>query len=71
MKWLKATRWCIKLADMKALLNRQFLLLTLTVLSIFAASGCATTEDDNLTERPWNTPKTWETGIPQGMMQGR
>ena len=35
-------------------------------------SGCATTDDsENLSERPWNTPKSWEGGLPTGMMEGR
>ena len=34
-------------------------------------SGCATTEDENMSERPWNTPKNWEHGLPTGMMQDR
>ena len=38
---------------------------------VVGGSGCVTTDDDNLSERPWNAPKTWETGVPQGMMQGR
>ncbi|MBN8246638.1 MAG: hypothetical protein J0L84_04260 [Verrucomicrobia bacterium] len=33
-------------------------------------SGCKTTEDD-MVERPWNAPKSWETGLPAGMMEGR
>jgi hypothetical protein len=32
--------------------------------------GCAHT-DETLNERPWNSPKNWETGMPTGMMQGR
>jgi hypothetical protein len=56
---------------MKKLFNRHILLLAFSALVLFAASGCATTEDDTLTERPWNAPKSWETGLPTGMMQGR
>ena len=33
-------------------------------------SGCASS-DDRLSERPWNTPKSWETGLPSGMMDER
>jgi hypothetical protein len=32
--------------------------------------GCKTTEDD-MVERPWNAPKSWETGLPAGMLEGR
>lgn len=39
---------------------------------LWALTGCATTDDsENLSERPWNTPKSWEGGMPAGMMEGR
>jgi hypothetical protein len=41
------------------------LLLALVMLSWV---GCASTESENMSERPWNTPQTWETGLPSGMM---
>jgi hypothetical protein len=44
-------------------------LLLLTGLTLL--SGCATTEPDNLSVRPWNSPKGWENGLPGGMMEGR
>jgi hypothetical protein len=34
-------------------------------------SGCTTTDPDNLSVRPWNSPKGWENGLPSGMMEGR
>jgi hypothetical protein len=34
--------------------------------------GCATTDEtDNVAERPWNSPKGWESGIPSSMTEGR
>lgn len=46
--------------------------LALVSLGLLAMSGCATTDDsENLSERPWNTPKSWEGGLPTGMMEGR
>lgn len=45
------------------------LLLLLAVTSLLA--GCATAEPDNLSVRPWNSPKGWENGLPSGMMEGR
>ena len=45
---------------------RQALLLFL-VLAGFALAGCASTESANMSERPWNTPQNWETGLPSGM----
>ncbi|MBE0543168.1 MAG: hypothetical protein IH623_17625 [Verrucomicrobia bacterium] len=46
-------------------------LLLLLFLAGFGAGGCATTEPDNMSARPWNSPKSWETGLPPGMMEGR
>jgi hypothetical protein len=43
----------------------------LLAVGLAFAIGCATTEEDNLSERPWNAPKSWESGLPQQMMQGR
>ena len=34
-------------------------------------SGCKATEDEELSTRPWNTPKSWEHGLPTGMYEGR
>jgi hypothetical protein len=31
------------------------------------AGGCSTTEPENISERPWNAPKSWEHGMP-GLM---
>lgn len=47
---------------------RFYLLAALTLVMIFS-SGCKT--DDGLTERPWNAPKSWETGLPSQMNEGR
>ena len=44
------------------------LALALTALGL---SGCASTESDNLSERPWNTPQGWENGLPSGMTNQR
>lgn len=40
------------------------------LLALFLTAGCAHT-DDNMSERPWNTPKSWEHGLPTSIMQGR
>jgi len=34
-------------------------------------AGCATSEPENTSERPWNSPKGWETGVPTGLYEGR
>jgi len=36
-----------------------------------AFTGCATTEPENLSERPWNSPRGWESGLPSSMNEGR
>ena len=53
---------------MKAL--KSLLIAVTGALALLGMSGCATT-DENMSERPWNAPKNWETGMPSGMMQGR
>ena len=30
-------------------------------------TGCATTEQENQAERPWNSPQGWEGGIPPSL----
>ena len=47
-------------------------LLVLAVVTLgLAGSGCATTESENLSSRPWNAPTTWQNGLPTGMNEGR
>ncbi|HTG45791.1 MAG TPA: hypothetical protein VK633_14820 [Verrucomicrobiae bacterium] len=45
---------------------KSILLLGVTLAAL--ATGCATTEPENVSERPWNAPKNWEHGLPGGMM---
>jgi hypothetical protein len=45
-----------------------FLLLSLAAVFL---GGCATSEPDNASARPWNAPKTWETGLPSNAFEGR
>jgi len=51
---------------MKAL---RLLLLLATIICTFTA--CKTTEPDNVSERPWNTQRGWEHGLPSTINQGR
>jgi hypothetical protein len=37
----------------------------------FVVSGCRSVEPENLSERPWNAPNGWESGLPAGMMQNQ
>jgi len=46
----------------------SFLLLLLIGVVL---SGCASTESENESVRPWNAPKDWENGLPAGMTEGR
>jgi hypothetical protein len=56
---------------MKKFFSRYTALFALAALTVLLSSACKTTDEDVDNERPWNTPKSWESGIPQGMMQGR
>jgi hypothetical protein len=55
---------------MKLILRRMLLVLVLGVIS-GAVTGCSTTEPDNQSAIPWNSPKGWEHGLPSGMNQGQ
>jgi hypothetical protein len=43
---------------------------SLAILAI-GLTGCASTDPDNYSGRPWNAPKSWEGGMPSGMTEGR
>jgi len=45
------------------------LICLLFALVLLGASGCASTEPENASVRPWNAPIGWENGIPSGMYQ--
>ena len=47
--------------------NSRCAFLLLLVLAAVAWGGCASTESDNLSERPWNSPQGWENGLPSSM----
>jgi hypothetical protein len=42
----------------------QCLLLLAFGLILLGTSGCTTDEPDNASVRPWNTPQSWEGGMP-------
>jgi hypothetical protein len=53
----------------KALINHpRWALLLLLAVAALCSGGCATTESENQSERPWDTPQSWENGLPSGMM---
>jgi len=39
------------------------------IAMIFTA--CATTEPDNMSSNPWNSPRGWEHGLPSSINEGR
>jgi len=49
--------------------SSSLLLCFLFALILLGASGCASTEPENASVRPWNSPNGWENGIPSGMYQ--
>jgi len=40
-------------------------------LVLLAVAGCSTTDSQNASERPWNSPKGWENGLPSSMTEGK
>jgi len=55
--------------DLRA--NSRWLFFGLWLTVLLGLMGCATTESENLSERPWNAPKGWETGLPSTINEGR
>ena len=49
----------------------RFVLALLTAAALLSLTGCASTESENASSRPWNTPTKWESGLPGGMSEGR
>jgi type IV pilus biogenesis protein CpaD/CtpE len=41
------------------------------LLAALLTGGCASTDPDNVSQRPWNAPKSWETGLPTSILEGR
>ena len=57
---------------MKGLFSKPgLLLLLLLAAAAIGFSGWASTESDNVSVRPWDAPKSWEGGLPSGLMEGR
>jgi len=47
----------------------SWLLCFLFALILLGATGCASTDPENVSVRPWNAPNGTENGIPSGMYQ--
>jgi type IV pilus biogenesis protein CpaD/CtpE len=43
----------------------------LVVVLTGGLAGCASSDSDDISARPWNAPRHWETGLPSGMYEGR
>ena len=52
-------------------MKRSLALLSLLLVLAGMAVGCKTTEPDNLSSRPWNSPRGWEHGLPSSINEGR
>jgi len=40
--------------------------------ALLLATGCKNlSNEDNMSERPWNSPRSWEHGVPTGLMPNR
>jgi hypothetical protein len=51
--------------------NLRWLALLWLALAAAGLTGCASTESENNSVRPWNSPKSWENGLPSSMTEGR
>jgi hypothetical protein len=49
--------------------SSSLLFCLLFALILLGASGCASTDPNNESVRPWNSPIGWENGVPSGMYQ--
>lgn len=41
------------------------------LFGICLLTGCGTPETANKSDRPWNSPRSWEHGLPAGINEGR
>jgi hypothetical protein len=57
--------------DMKTLCLKRAVQLLVLVAWTALMQGCSTTESENRSPRPWNSPIGWESGLPSGLTEGR
>ena len=50
--------------------NPRFLLLILLGGMGLWCGGCGSTESENMSVRPWDSPMGWENGVPASMTEG-
>jgi len=56
---------------MKAVVSLRYGIFLLLLLVVLGLVGCASPETENMSSRPWNSPKSWENGLPSAMTEGR
>lgn len=49
----------------------RVILIAGVALIALSLGGCATTDQDAYSNRPWNSPTGWEHGLPPQMLEGR
>lgn len=49
--------------------SRSLLAILLVAFASFLVTGCKS--EDELSTRPWSTPRSWESGLPAGLTEGR
>jgi hypothetical protein len=49
------------------ILHPRWVFLLLLMVAALGCGGCASPELDNRSERPWDTPQGWETGLPSSL----
>jgi hypothetical protein len=51
-------------------ISRQWFLAVVVAAALgMVAAGCGSTEPENVSSRPWNSPEGWQGGTMQGMTQ--
>ena len=57
---------------MKTLLSHPRSIIGLLLLAaVIGLTACASTDPENASVRPWNSPIGWENGLPSNMTEGR
>jgi len=57
----------IPLPEMKLRAIQWLLLVAFGAILVFGSTGCASTEPDNASVRPWNSSEGWQGGALGGM----
>ena len=52
--------------------NSRWLLALLLASALMSLTGCSTNsnEPENMSERPWNAPTSWQNGLPSSLTEG-